>query len=57
MAEIAQNGTNALFSLWSLKSEQKWKKRVNEKKNMEMGKSKENALIYMHVYIYTHLLT
>ena len=30
------------------------KKGYTRKKNMIMDKSKENALIYIHTYIYTH---
>ena len=33
------------------------KQNKKNKKNMGMNKSKENTLIYMHVYICTHLWT
>ena len=50
---------NVLFSLWSLMSELKQEKSVNEtertkKINVRMDNSKENAEIYIHICIYTN---
>ena len=55
MDGIAQNGKKPLiFILFPQVRTKMRKKGKREKKNMRMDKSKENTLMYIQMYIYTH---
>lgn len=58
MVEIAKKWAEMpyFYCVWSLKSEQKLEKRLSEKKNMRMDKSKIIGL-YTHIYGHTNIDT
>ena len=58
MAGIQQNEQKRLIFIVISRVGTKMREKGNrEKKNMGMDKSKENTLIYIHMYIYTHSRT